>query len=222
MIGYVSQISETAQILKGTGFEINEEWIGSLLLARLLEKFAPMIMNYGIAINSDVIKTKLLDMSPEIGDHDSEVALWSKQKSKPSQNFNSKSGKQTSTPNVKKLIKCYKCKKFGHFKSKCPNKYVNDKKEQNAFTVAFLIGKFSKMDWYADWGPSAHLTVCNGLMHNISDSEIDEIMLANNTHLTVSCIGDVNIKSSIGNIDHKRNIMCARTNYQPTIGESID
>ncbi|GBP58765.1 hypothetical protein EVAR_35544_1 [Eumeta japonica] len=68
MTSYVSQIVETAQRLKGTGFEINEEWIGSLLLAGLPEKFAPMIMaieHSGIAINSDVIKTKLLDMSSE-------------------------------------------------------------------------------------------------------------------------------------------------------------
>lgn len=78
MTSYVSQIMETAQRLKGTGFEINEEWIGSLLLAGLPEKFAPMIMaieHSGIAINSDIIKTKLLDMSSEVGCSDTEVAL---------------------------------------------------------------------------------------------------------------------------------------------------
>ncbi|XP_072933025.1 uncharacterized protein [Epargyreus clarus] len=91
MTSYVSQIVETAQRLKGTGFEINEEWIGSLLLAGLPEKFAPMIMaieHSGIAINSDVIKTKLLDMSSEVGDHESEVALLSKHKSKKEKQVN--------------------------------------------------------------------------------------------------------------------------------------
>lgn len=110
MTSYVSQIVETAQRLKGTGFEINEEWIGSLLLAGLPEKFAPMIMaieHSGIAINSDVIKTKLLDMSSEVGDHDSEIALWSKQKQRVDQNFNKKFEKPTSnyTQNVKKNYK---------------------------------------------------------------------------------------------------------------------
>ena len=33
MASYVNQLVETAQKLRGTGFQINEEWIGSLLLA---------------------------------------------------------------------------------------------------------------------------------------------------------------------------------------------
>lgn len=35
MTSYVSQVVETAHKLKGTGFEITDEWIGSLLLAGL-------------------------------------------------------------------------------------------------------------------------------------------------------------------------------------------
>ncbi|GBP23664.1 hypothetical protein EVAR_80281_1 [Eumeta japonica] len=63
MTSYVSQMLETAQRLKGTGFEINEEWIGSLFLAGLPEKFAPMIMaieHSGIAINSASSKRNCL------------------------------------------------------------------------------------------------------------------------------------------------------------------
>lgn len=62
MISYVSQIVETAQRLKGTGFEINEEWVG---LAGLPEKFGSMkvaIEHSGIGVSTDVSKTKLLDM----------------------------------------------------------------------------------------------------------------------------------------------------------------
>ncbi|GBP00527.1 Retrovirus-related Pol polyprotein from transposon TNT 1-94 [Eumeta japonica] len=54
--------------IKGTGFEINEEDGSVFVMAGLPEKFAPMIMaieHSGIAINSDVIKTKLLDMSSQ-------------------------------------------------------------------------------------------------------------------------------------------------------------
>lgn len=35
---------ETSQKLSGTGFKINNEWVGSLLLAGLSEKISPMIM----------------------------------------------------------------------------------------------------------------------------------------------------------------------------------
>ncbi|XP_074042702.1 uncharacterized protein [Leptinotarsa decemlineata] len=62
---YVNQIVENGQKLLGTGFKIDDEWIGSLLLAGLPEKYSPMIMaieHSGIAISTDAIRTKLLDM----------------------------------------------------------------------------------------------------------------------------------------------------------------
>ena len=65
MATYVTQMVETAQRLNGTGFTITDEWIGSLLLAGLSERYSPMIMaieHSGISITADVIKSKLLDM----------------------------------------------------------------------------------------------------------------------------------------------------------------
>lgn len=56
---------ETAQRLNGTGFTITEEWIGSLLLAGLSERYSPMIMaieHSGISITADFIKSKLLNL----------------------------------------------------------------------------------------------------------------------------------------------------------------
>ncbi|KAF2891902.1 hypothetical protein ILUMI_14271, partial [Ignelater luminosus] len=65
MTSYVTQIIETGQKLNGTGFAINDVWIGSLLLAGLPEKYAPMIMaieHSGIQVTTDAIKSKFLDM----------------------------------------------------------------------------------------------------------------------------------------------------------------
>lgn len=59
MEGYVNQIIETAQKLQGTGFKIDDEWIGSLLLAGLPEHFSPMIMaieHSGIQITAGASK----------------------------------------------------------------------------------------------------------------------------------------------------------------------
>ncbi|CAF4953454.1 unnamed protein product [Pieris macdunnoughi] len=44
MAQYVTSLLETSQRLNNTGFKISDEWIGSLLLAGLPEKFEPMIM----------------------------------------------------------------------------------------------------------------------------------------------------------------------------------
>ncbi|KAJ8886743.1 hypothetical protein PR048_012955 [Dryococelus australis] len=53
------------------GFNIDGEWIGALLLAGLPEKFPPIILaieHSGIAISTDCVKTKLLDMESDIGE----------------------------------------------------------------------------------------------------------------------------------------------------------
>lgn len=54
--------------MRRTGFKIDEEWVGSLLLAGLPERFAPMIMaveHSGIKVTTESIKTKLLDMQKD-------------------------------------------------------------------------------------------------------------------------------------------------------------
>lgn len=60
---YVTEIIYAAHQLNSIGLEVNEEWIGTILLAGLPERYEPMIMaleNSGIAITGDSIKTKLL------------------------------------------------------------------------------------------------------------------------------------------------------------------
>lgn len=66
MTSYVTQIIETGQKLSRTGFVVNDEWIGCLMLAGLPEKYFPMLMaieHSGIAITADVVKSKLLDLT---------------------------------------------------------------------------------------------------------------------------------------------------------------
>lgn len=229
MTSYVSQIVETAQRLKGTGFEINEEWIGSLLLAGLPEKFAPMIMaieHSGIVISADVIKTKLLDMSDSeyFGRNESEssAAFWSKNHKKTS-NTGSRDGrmKQTTTnlnqsnqsSSNSKQIQCFHCKKIGHYKNQCPDK--GNKKKQNtmhAFSAVFFSGQFSREDWYVDSGASAHMITSRERLLNEQQLEIKkEIVVANETSLPVACIGDTQITTKVGNKKFDvmvKNVLC--------------
>lgn len=137
MTNYVTQIVETSQRLSGTGFKINDEWVGSLMLAGLPERYMPMIMaieHSGINITADSIKTKLLDME-SVGDDASvternsalAVKSWQKKKTgKGSNTFSSNKhgGSMTSSneSNVKntKTIQCYRCKKNRHYRNQCP------------------------------------------------------------------------------------------------------
>lgn len=203
MTSYVSQIMETAQRLKGTGFEINEEWIGSLLLAGLPEKFAPMIMaieHSGIAINSDIIKTKLLDMSSEVGCSDTEVVLWSKQKGKVG--HTGRGAKQTSST-VKNMIKCYRCKKPGHYKNKCPEL----EKQVNVFSAAFFNGNFNMEDWYVDSGASAHMTSNKEILLRIRQVyDTKEIIVANKMSMPVLCAGDTQITTKVNDSQFDINV----------------
>ncbi|KAG5879896.1 hypothetical protein JTB14_010414 [Gonioctena quinquepunctata] len=168
MAGYVNQIVETGQKLRGTGFKIDDEWIGSLLLAGLSEKFSPMIMaieHSGIAITTDSIKTKLLDMESDVGHTGSAFAT---------KGFYSSNGSKQKDGSIGKVkkdlkdVKCYKCKQKGHFKNKCPNP-ENDSKSRssNAFSAVFLNGSFNKDDWYVDSGASVHLTANKNLLENL-------------------------------------------------------
>ncbi|XP_011859957.1 PREDICTED: uncharacterized protein LOC105557351 [Vollenhovia emeryi] len=60
---YVNTIMTTAQSLNQLGFQVEDEWVGTLLLAGLPEDYRPMIMaleNSGASITGDFAKVKLL------------------------------------------------------------------------------------------------------------------------------------------------------------------
>lgn len=81
---YVYKIVTTAHKLRGTGFDVSDEWIGTLLLAGLPEKYEPMIMGIessGVKISSDSIKTKLLQDIRKTKEDDGAV-LYTKSKFK--------------------------------------------------------------------------------------------------------------------------------------------
>lgn len=107
---YVTQIVSTAHQLRGVGFDISEEWVGTLLLAGLPEEYRPMIMaleSSGTAITGDSIKTKLLQEVQTTRDKTAFVGKKGPPARKP-QSAHEKSGEQPRGP------RCKRCKKFGH------------------------------------------------------------------------------------------------------------
>ncbi|GBP81290.1 Retrovirus-related Pol polyprotein from transposon TNT 1-94 [Eumeta japonica] len=211
MTTYITQIIETAQKLAGTGFPVNDEWIGCLLLAGLPDKYFPMIMaieHSGIAITADVIKTKLIDLSDDSSEAGNafsaegstivNIAMLAKKND--SSRINNAAGGGTSSSNKKKTdkqrIKCYKCKEFGHYKSQC-TKEQNQQyviKATNAFSAVFLSGNYYKNDFYLDSGASVHMTPNVNIVKNpCFTPQIKEIIAANKSAMPVLCCGDVNI-----------------------------
>lgn len=183
MTAYVTQIVDTGQKLQGTGFGITDEWIGSIMLAGLPEKYMPMIMaieHSGMDITTDAIKGKLMDMEPEDRDSDNNAfACFSNRQSnrsvrstkyvKPKTAKDGGGGSsQVSSTSVKvKNVKCYGCKQYGHYRNQCTaDKSVKMQPENkttkntNAFSAVFFSETFDKNDWYVDSGASSHLT-CN-------------------------------------------------------------
>lgn len=218
---YVNQIVETSQRLRGTGFKIDEEWVGSLLLAGLPEKFAPMIMaieHSGILITTDSIKTKLLDMEVEIGavgnTGNAFVSRATNRNDRCRNVGNAGTSVRNTTSAVRKDIQCYGCKQTGHFKNRCPNKAktANVRNEnKHAFSAVFLSGQFCKEDWYIDSGASVHLTVNREWLTEESEPDnIKEIAVANNMKVPVECAGNVDITTVVG-----------RSEYSVTIKDAL-
>lgn len=214
MTSYVNQIVDNGQKLRGTGFAINDEWIGSLLLAGLPEKYSPMIMaieHSGIPITTDAIKSKLLDMEEEVTTTGSAFRAKSWQSK---QKFSHRNVSTVGNQNKKDVV-CYKCKKPGHFKSRCPNSDndVRQNKTSNVFSAVFISGSFNKSDWYVDSGASVHLTANEKWMKNrANDVNMHKIMAANQTEIPVLCSGEVDLTTVVGKNFFDitvKNVVCA-------------
>lgn len=229
MNSYVTQIVETGQKLAGTGFNISDEWIGSLLLAGLTEKYSPMIMaieHSGMSITTDAIKSKLLDMEPEEKETNNALASFQQYQYKKSDKYmskgNAKHGVQVSKSNVNQIT-CYRCKQIGHYRNQCKNANKNSsidkqnaRKESNAFNTVFLSGSFSKSDWYVDSGASAHLTTNENWLINAMYEQCTtkEIIVANNNKVPVLCSGDVKIVTCTDDSEYNitvKNVLCVPT-----------
>ncbi len=238
MESYVNQVVETAQRLRRTGFKIDDEWIGSLLLAGLPEKFAPMIMaieHSGIEVKTDIIKTKLLDMQVDGSNgQNAGSALVGKAdfRFKKYPHYSKDGGSSPGSSNKKKNdIVCYKCKQPGHFKNKCPQLVNENKKEKgrqprvterssSAFSTVFLNGKFNNTDWYIDSGASMHFTSRKDWLKNVqTEPELKEITVANDAKVPVVCEGSIEITTMVGNQNH--NVVINNAFYVPQLTTNL-
>lgn len=144
---YVDQLVTTSNDLSEIGFEVNDQWLASLLLKGLPEYYNPMIMGLqasGINLTADVVKTKIIqDVKWPLKSSGVGGALYTKPKSKHSK-VDKKSGL------------CFTCNKPGHFASNCPQK--SSKPKGKALCATLAVGTGSEDCWYFDSGATAHMT----------------------------------------------------------------
>lgn len=216
MESYITQVVETSQKLKRTGFNIDDEWVGSLLLAGLPPKYSPMIMaveHSGIKITTDAIKSKLLDMHADGGSQGHGEAFSAKSNARKGKQFQrwSRDGGRSSDSNSRSYVNennqrfennvnkkdrsnitCFKCKEKGHYVSQCLNKKVT-----YALSAVFANGSFSNTDWYIDSGASFHLTASDNDLIDKRKPELREILCANEAKLAVESAGDVRMETMV-------------------------
>lgn len=190
---YVTKIMSSAHKLRNIGFSVDDEWLGTLMLAGLPEVYRPMIMaleSSGVQISADLIKTKLLQ---EVNMSDS-TAFYTNSGNK---NFKNKNFQQTK----QKGPRCYNCNKFGHlskycwFKKNKNNDNSDNEDGNNGFIAAFsAMMKNDSANWYIDSGASMHMTMHRDWLDCETSPPVQNIRIADNKFLRVESCGDVTIK----------------------------
>lgn len=180
MASYVNQIMKTSQRLRGR-IVAASGITGKILTHDYGNRTS------GMAVTTDTIKTKLLDMQFDSGGGSAFGA------SKPSGNKCNNFYKSGD----KKTVRCFKCKKLGHYQNKCPS--VSKTNNSNAFSSVFLNGNFCKSDWYVDSGARVHLTARYDWIENEISASVPEIVVANRTRVPAKCSGEVMITTRVGN-----------------------
>lgn len=184
---YVNKIISTAHKLRNIKFDVNDEWLGTLLLAGLPEVYQPMIMaleSSGVAITADSVKTKLLQ---DIRSSESN-ALYVKSKGNQSQVARQASDKT----NKSKGPRCFVCNKYGHISKYCRNKKKQSDQSSNYVTV-FSATANNDNGWFVDSGASMHMTMHSDWLYDRISPPISTIKVADDKKLLVEACGKINL-----------------------------
>lgn len=184
---YVNKIMSSAHKLRNIGFSVDDEWLGTLMLAGLPDEYKPMIMGIessGVKICADLIKTKLLQ---EVKATSNNSALYT------SKNTHAKF-KNTQHQSKSKGPRCFNCNKYGHLGKNCwflKNK-SHSKENNKSFVAAFSAMQLNDcINWYVDSGASMHMTMHKELLVNETIPPISTIKIADNKTLHVESCGNV-------------------------------
>lgn len=195
---YVDQLVTTANDLSEIGFEVNNQWLASLLLKGLPEYYNPMIMGLqasGIELTADVVKTKLIqDVKWPLNASSTEGgALYTKPKSR-----HPKADKKKGV--------CFNCKKPGHFSVSYPQKSMSSKPKGKALCTTLAVENGSEDCWFFDSGATSHMTwTQEGFVKQMD--WIHPINTAGSQRIKSVAKGTVNLELDEGPIEVKEVLM---------------
>lgn len=187
---YLNKILSSAHKLRNIKFSVDDEWLGTLMLAGLPDEYRPMIMaleSSGVTINADLIKTKLLQ---EVKKSEN-TAFYTKTKNHPPTHFQKNNHQQLSKS---KGPRCFNCNKHGHISKNCWFKKNKSDTKNNGFIAAFSAMSFSdSASWYVDSGASMHFTMHRDWLEDETTPPVQNIRIADDKILHVESCGNVTI-----------------------------
>ncbi|XP_048481491.1 uncharacterized protein LOC105390889 [Plutella xylostella] len=199
---YVNKVISCAHKLRNIGFLVDDEWLGTLLLAGLPETYRPMIMameSSGVKISTDLVKTKILQ---EVKNENDSEAFYS----------NHHKRNEYKSSGFRKGPRCFKCNKYGHIARNCytgtgssQRTKSKDDEKTSGYVAAFSASASSVENgcWYIDSGAAMHMTNNNEWMYNTGPSTVPSIRVADNKTLTVKCCGNVDLNVNDGVVQLK-------------------
>lgn len=191
---YCDTIISTSHKLNAMNFKVDDEWVGTLLLAGLPEEYRPMIMGLessGTQITGDSIKVKLLQdvkSSSDPKSAGSNAAMYTERG--PGKKF------------TRNKVKCFGCGKMGHYKSQCRagssqgNQGDRKKSNNTAFLACLSSQQVNSDAWFLDSCASVHLTKNSDWLMN-SNKNSGKIKTASNSDMNIVSKGTVDISVKI-------------------------
>ena len=115
-------------------------------------------------------------------------------------------------------VKCFKCEKFGHYRSNCPENskqqvnYTNITKEdnydpKNHVLYLTLSNEVSTKAWVINSGSSQHITGYKEALNFISKEVDGEVTIGDNSAHSVEGIGNCTLKLKSGSSLHFKRVL---------------
>lgn len=214
---HVNDFVNTVESLAEIEVTLPEEILVIILLSSLSKSYE----NFVVAIETrdslpafNILKVKLLEEGArqkeiESGKGTTEVLMQTRNERKFQKKDNYKKNEMyKNKSSEQKNRKCFKCGQPGHFAAKCKTQ-----SERNScfLTQSVSLNQVSNLNsniWCIDSGATCHLCCERELFSSYEESE-EKIILPNNTHVTATGRGDVDIpglKITLKNVLHVENI----------------
>ncbi|XP_039137400.1 uncharacterized protein LOC120274929 [Dioscorea cayenensis subsp. rotundata] len=228
---YISRVLTTTYHIQALSKELDEKAIASKILRSLSPKFHHVV--------SSIVKAKDLSiltvdkLSGSLKGHEGRLDMESdKVEVRAFHIKGEEEEEEVVAMNIRILkgerwqnkadIQCYKCKKFGHYKSQCWYKDIAVNVVEEEAKVTHLFMADSGLDdqhedvWLLDNGCSNHITGIKSLFQTLDESMQQTIRLGDNPVMKVGGMGKVRMKTKGGQMKELHQVL-----YMPKLAHNL-